>query len=169
MTRCRAFILFLWLNGPLTHSVMYIRCYSHTQGRLSRQASDVHILLWAVALDESVWTSPDTCSTSPAGVPPLNACKMCENMSWNNLVFLYSCRLKSPGLFSGWTWEGHPPLQASHTPPSRCHSFHFLQSKVTGSAGPVEGQVQRAGALSLPAASRCVVWFVLTGMRLYES
>lgn len=123
---CRAFILSLWLNGPLTHSEMYIRCYLHTQGRLSRQASDVHILLWAVALDESVWTSPETCSTSSAGIPPLNACKMCENMSWNNLVFLYSCRLKSPGLVSGWTWEGR--LRSRHLTLPRHAATAFTSS-----------------------------------------
>lgn len=45
----------------------------------------------------SVWVceSFETCHTSPAVIPPLNAFKMCENMSWNSLVFLHLCLLKS--------------------------------------------------------------------------
>lgn len=54
------------------------------------------------------------------------------------------------------------PSQASRTPSSRRHSFHFLQSKVTGS--PALPWVKN-GRL---AASRCVAWFTLSGASFYE-
>ncbi|KAM7379100.1 hypothetical protein PAMP_004674 [Pampus punctatissimus] len=43
-----------------------------------------------------------------------------------------------------------PLLQASHTPPSRCHSFHFLQSKVTRSAALQRVSLLSAAILQTP-------------------
>lgn len=103
----------------------------------------------------------------PSRRPPRNACKMCENMSWNNLVFLYMCRLKSPVCSQAEHERVTSASGISHSlvtlpqlslPPVKGH----------GVSGPAEGQVWQAGVF-LPAASWCVVWFVLSGMWLYET
>lgn len=75
-------------------SVCFFSCFPLMSKLLSLLSSSARAL-----------ASPETCHTPSAGVPPVNACKMCENMSWNGLVFLYVCRLKIASFFSGWTRE----------------------------------------------------------------
>lgn len=191
------FMLTLWLNDPVTHTVIYIQCLSHTHS---------HTLMRPIWREAGLWCSEplresavfsrffssqhsmNLCVSRRFGITwdmshvpsrrrPLNFCKACENLSchWSGLVFTLLwivskspvCSQEEPeNLRNLRVW---PQLQASHTRPSRCHSFHFLQSKVMGVSGPAEGQVQPAGMLSFPAACWCVVWLVLTGMWLCKS
>lgn len=88
------------------------------------------LLVKAVAVDESVCAralaSPETCHTSPAGVSHYMTVKCVKTCRETTLLF-FALR---PNV------RVSPLLQASHTPPSCCHVFHFLQSKVTRSAAP---------------------------------
>lgn len=169
-----------WLTQSYTYNVSLT--HTHTWGPFGgRQASDVqsHWESQQCFLDFSRWisvcpgalASPETCRTSPAGVvrwisvKPVKTCHAIEAA----LFLLYSGLFQNLQFVLRRNLRVWPRLQASHTRPSRCHSFHFLQSKVMGVSGPAEGQVQPAGMLSFPAACWCVVWLVLTGMWLCKS
>jgi len=104
----------------------------------------------------------------PSRHPRLNAFKMWENMLWNNLVFLYSCRSKSVVCSQAEHESVASASGISHSPVT-LPQLSLPPVKGRRVSGPAEGQVQRAGVFSSPAASWCVVWFVLTGMWFYES
>ena len=107
--------------------------------------------------------SPDTCRTPPHDMPV-----KCEKTCRETLFFFRSCLLKSqfvlrPNMRASLSASGisHSPvmLPCLSLPPVKGHEV----------SGSTEGQALWAGAFPLPGASCCVVWFVLTSMRLYES
>lgn len=126
----------------------------------------------AAVLDESACmsaralASPETCHTHLQRTSsPVDACKMCENTSWNGLVFLHVRRLKTSSLFSGWTREHRLCFRHLALPRHAATAF-------TSSGQRSRGQWPRWGSgygVFLPAVSWCVVWFVLSGMWLYKS
>lgn len=74
-----------------------------------------------------------TWAGSLAGVPhymPVKCVKACRETT----LFFFTCVAGNRPFVPRLNMRALPLLQASHTPSSRCHSFHFLQSKVGGSA-----------------------------------
>lgn len=70
---------------------------------------------------------------SPAGVPhymPVKCVKTCRETT----LFFFTCVAGNRQFVPRLNMRALPLLQASHTPSSHCHGFHFLQSKVGGSA-----------------------------------
>lgn len=61
---------------------------------------------------------------------PVKCVKTCRETT----LFFFTCVVGNRQFVPRLNMRALPLLQASHTPSSRCHSFHFLQSKVGGSA-----------------------------------
>lgn len=109
------FMLTLWLNDPVTHTVIYIQCLSHTHSHTLMRPIWREAGLWcSEPLRESAvfsrFFSMNLCVSRRFGITwdmshvpsrrrPLNFCKACENLSchWSGLVFtLLWIVLKSP-------------------------------------------------------------------------
>lgn len=92
-------------------------------------------LLRSVVLNECVsvraLASPETGPRQASHhYMPVKCVKTCRETT----LFFFTCVVGNRQFVPRPNMRALPLLQASHTPSSRCHSFHFLQSKVGGSA-----------------------------------
>lgn len=93
-----------WLTHSCTYNVTHA---CTTQARLSwRTAVQLNpALVWFFLFSVWVCDSFETCRTWPAGIPILNACKMCKRHVVKQPCFSSLVSPKISGLLSDWTWE----------------------------------------------------------------